>query len=245
MLEGGWHSGLSVLLLGFGIGMQHALEADHVAAVSSIASKETSMRRIVALGAFWGLGHTLTLMLFAGGAIAFGLTIDGPVAGWLELLVGLMLVGLGGHAVGALIRERIHFHTHRHTDGTRHWHAHSHRDETSPHNSSGHAHVHRRDIPMRSLFIGMVHGMAGSSALVVVTAATVGSVALGLGYVFLFGVGSIFGMAMLSTIIAVPFSWSARALGWANGCLRSGVGVATVILGIVIVMQNLPVVAGV
>ncbi len=254
MIEGWWDGGLGVLLLGLVIGMQHALEADHIAAVSIIAARETSVRRIVTHGAVWGLGHTVTLMAVAGGAVAFGLALNDALAGWLELLVGLMLVSLGVHLGVRLVRERIHFHRHRHLDGTTHWHAHSHRGEHVPHDPRRHDHDHPRrlsirglpvrSLPIRSLMVGMMHGMAGSAVLLVVTAASVASVPLGLGYVLLFGAGSIFGMAALSAVIAVPLAWSARALTWGNRALQSGVGLATVILGVFVVQESLRSLAG-
>ena len=239
MIEGVWGDGLGVLLLGLVIGMQHALESDHVAAVSSIAARETSVRRIVTHGAVWGLGHTVTLMAVAGGTIALGLAVTQALAEWLELLVGVMLIGLGAHLIVALVRERVHFHRHGHEDGTTHFHAHSHRGEDAPHDPRRHDHGHPRGFPVRTLLIGMMHGMAGSAALLVFAATTVGSVPLGLGFVMVFGVGSIVGMAALSAVIAVPLTWSARALTWANGGLQSAIGLATVTLGVLIVDKSL------
>jgi hypothetical protein len=245
MIEGGLDGGLSVLLLGLGIGMQHALEADHIAAVSSIAAKETSVSRVVTHGVVWGLGHTATLVVVAGGAVAFGLAINDRLAGWLELLVGVMLIGLGAHVVATLVRERIHVHGHSHKDGTLHWHAHSHRGENGMHDPRRHMHGHRRRLPVRTLLVGMMHGVAGSAALLVLTAASVRSAALGAGLILLFGVGSILGMAALSTIIAVPLAWSARALTWANGCLQGAIGAGTVTLGIIVVDESVRTVASV
>jgi hypothetical protein len=244
MIEGWWDGGLSVLLLGLVIGMQHALEADHVAAVSSIAARQKSVRRIVAHGAVWGLGHTVTLMLVAGGAVLFGLAIHESVAGWLEALVGVMLVGLGAHVVVALARERIHFHRHGHTDGTAHFHAHSHKGEGAAHDPRRHDHGHPRGLPVRTLLVGMMHGMAGSAALLVLTAATVGSAPLGLGYIALFGIGSVLGMAALSAVIAVPLTWSARALTWANGTLQGAIGLATIVLGVMVIDESIPALVG-
>ena len=244
MIETGWGGGLGVLLLGLVIGMQHALEADHVAAVSSIAAGQSSVRRIVAHGAVWGLGHTVTLMAVAGGAVAFGAAISDALASWLELLVGLMLIGLGARLVTALVRERVHFHRHRHADGKVHWHAHSHAGVTTPHDPHRHEHHHPRGLPVSTLLVGVMHGMAGSAALLVLTAASVASVPLGLGYVVVFGIGSVIGMAALSAVIAVPLSWSARALTWANGAAQSAIGLATIILGVLVASESLRGLAG-
>ncbi len=244
MIEGLWDGGAGVLLLGLVIGMQHALEADHVAAVSSIAARQKSVRRIVTHGAVWGVGHTVTLMLVAGGAVLFGLVIHDSLASWLEALVGVMLVGLGAHVVVTLVRERIHFHRHGHDDGSAHFHAHSHKGEATAHDPRHHDHEHPRGLPVRTLLVGMMHGMAGSAALLVLTAATVGSAPLGLGYIALFGVGSVLGMAALSAVIAVPLTWSARALTWANGGLQAAIGVATIVLGGVVINESLSGVLG-
>jgi len=230
--------GAGILLLGLLIGMQHALEADHVAAVSSIAARQKSVRSIVTHGAVWGVGHTVTLMLVAGSAIGLGLAIKESLASWLELLVGVMLVGLGANVVYLLIRERVHFHRHRHNDGTVHFHAHSHKGQAAPHDAEQHEHGHERKIPIRSLLVGMMHGMAGSAALIVLTATSVDSAPLGVGYVLLFGLGSVAGMAALSAVIAIPLTWSARALTWANGGLQGGIGTATIVLGVMVVMES-------
>src|ERR1700694_4799561 len=114
-----------VLGLGFLLGMQHALEADHIAAVSSIAARRTDIRDIVKHGLAGGLGHTLTLFVFAGAAILLGHAIPEQLARPMETAVGIMLVGLGAHVLWRLWRERVHFHQHCHGDGTVHMHAHS------------------------------------------------------------------------------------------------------------------------
>ena len=228
----------SVLFLGLLIGMQHALEADHIAAVTSIAARETTLKRAVTHGAAWGLGHTLTLMAVAGGVVVLGTTIDAQIAAYLEAVVGVMLIGLGGHLLYRLWRDRIHFHVHRHTGGAAHFHAHSHKGEAQAHKKSSHDHTHPRRLPVRTVLVGMMHGLAGSAALLILTASTIDSPALGLIYIALFGIGSIAGMAALSAVIAVPMSYSARFVTWANRSLQAGVAVATAGLGIWIVIQS-------
>src|SRR5205085_1625204 len=131
-----------VLGLGFLLGMQHALEADHIAAVSSIAARRSEVGDIVRHGLTWGLGHTLTLFAFAGAAILLGHAIPEELARPIESAVGIMLIGLGAHVLWRLWRDRVHFHLHAHGDGTRHIHVHSHANETVPHRHSAHAHEH-------------------------------------------------------------------------------------------------------
>ncbi len=224
----------SILFLGFFIGMHHALEADHVAAVASISSGERSVRRIVKHGVVWGMGHTLTLLVFGGGAVLLGAAMPETLAQGLETAVGFMLIFLGGHVLLRLARERVHFHIHRHHDGVTHLHVHSHLGEQRRHDRDHHEHEHPGRLPLRTLLIGMMHGMAGSAALLVLTAASVGSAPLGLLYVALFGAGSIIGMAALSAAIAVPLAYTAKTLTWGNWTLQGMVGLGTVILGSVV-----------
>ncbi len=219
-----------ILGLGFLLGMQHALEADHIAAVSSIAARRTHVGDIVRHGLTWGLGHTLTLFVFAGAAILLGHAIPEYLARPLETAVGIMLVGLGAHVLWRLWRDRVHFHRHGHGDGTVHIHAHSHAGEPVPHTRAIHAHSH--GFRWRTLLVGLMHGMAGSAALLVLAVSKASSPAVGLGYVALFGIGSMVGMGALSTVIAVPLAVSARWLTWANSGLQGAVGVITIAIGI-------------
>ena len=219
-----------ILGLGFLLGMQHALEADHIAAVSSIAARRSEVNDIVKHGLTWGLGHTLTLFAFAGAAILLGHAIPETLARPLETAVGVMLVGLGAHLWWRLWRDRVHFHGHRHDDGTVHLHAHSHAGESVPHASAPHAHAH--GFRWRTLMVGLMHGMAGSAALLVLTVTQAPSAAAGLGYVALFGIGSMIGMGLLSTVIAVPIAISARWLTFANSGLQAAVGLVTIAIGV-------------
>src|SRR5690242_8103751 len=212
---------LGILSLGLLLGMQHALEADHIAAVSSIAARRSDVTDIVKHGLTWGLGHTLTLFAFAGIALLFGSAFPEGLARPLETAVGIMLVGLGTHLLWRLWRDRVHFHRHRHDDGTVHVHAHSHAGETVPHARAPHLHAH--GFRWRTLLVGLMHGMAGSAALLVLTAAQAPSPLIGLGSIALFGIGSMLGMGLLSSAIALPIAWSARFLTLANTALQGAV----------------------
>jgi ABC-type nickel/cobalt efflux system permease component RcnA len=218
-----------VLGLGFLLGMQHALEADHIAAVSSIAARRTDVRDIVGHGLTWGLGHTLTLFIFAGVAIVLGHAIPQQLARPLESAVGLMLIGLGIHVLWRLWRDRVHFHRHKHDDGTEHIHVHSHANEAIPHQRS--AHLHQHSFRWRTLLVGLMHGMAGSAALLVLAISQVASPAFAMFYILLFGVGSMVGMGALSIVIAIPLAVSARWLTWANRGLQGSVGSITIAIG--------------
>ena len=227
---------LAILGLGFLLGMQHALEADHIAAVSSIAARRTEIGDIVKHGLTWGLGHTLTLFLFAGVALLLGHAIPENWSSPLEAAVGIMLVGLGGHLLWRLARDRVHFHRHTHSDGTVHLHAHSHAGDERSHERSGHEHVH--GFRWRTLLVGLMHGMAGSAALLMLTISQAPSAALGLLYVALFGIGSMIGMGALSTVIAVPLAVSARWLTFANRTLQGAVALVTIAIGLRTIVET-------
>jgi hypothetical protein len=226
-----------ILGLGFLLGLQHALEADHIAAVSSIAARRTHVGDIVRHGLTWGLGHTITLFAFAGAAILLGRAIPESLGRPLEAAVGLMLVGLGAHVWWRLWRDRVHFHAHAHGDGTVHIHAHSHAGETRPHARAAHEHAH--GFRWRTLLVGLMHGMAGSAALLLLAVSQASSPAIGLGYVALFGVGSMIGMGALSMVIAVPLAVSARWLSWVNSALQGAVGIVTVAIGLTTLAETM------
>lgn len=231
-----------ILGLGFLLGMQHALEADHIAAVSSIAARRSDISDIVKHGLTWGLGHTLTLFAFAGAAILLGHAIPETWSRPLETAVGIMLVGLGAHVLWRLWRDRVHFHRHSHGDGTVHVHAHSHAGEAAkqavPHARARHEHAHEHGFRWRTLLVGLMHGMAGSAALLVLAVSQASSPAIGLLYVALFGIGSMIGMGALSSLIAVPLAVSARWLTVANRGLQGAVGVVTIAIGVMTIVQT-------
>ncbi len=219
-----------VLVLGLLVGMRHALEADHLAAVAALVSRGRSLKSALRLGAAWGLGHTLTL--FTAGAVV--LSLDGvmpeQIARIFEFAVGLMLAALGLDLLRRLVAARVHFHVHRHGDGTVHFHAHSHAREGN-HAVSRHDHVHARGLSLRALAVGLMHGLAGSAALILLTAGQIESFVWALSYLALFGVGSMIGMAALSVVIALPLQRLGRSLSWAHNTLGATVGFATLGLG--------------
>jgi ABC-type nickel/cobalt efflux system permease component RcnA len=214
------------------------MEADHVAAVSSVVSRRQGLRTISMHGAIWGIGHTLTLLVVAGGCLLMKTSLSDAVADRLEFGVGLMLVALGLHVLWRLWKDRVHFGTHRHGDGTQHMHAHSHRHDTHRHEHSRHDHEHPAGMPWRTLLIGTMHGMAGSAALVVLAATNITSAPAALLYVLLFGVGSIVGMALLSAVIAVPLTWTARSLTAANRVLQAVIGAITIGVGAHVIYEK-------
>jgi len=226
---------ISIIVLGFLIGMQHALEADHIAAVASLATRNRSVKETVRQGVSWGLGHALTLFLFGGLVVVMDTVVPERFAQWLELAVGVMLVLLGLDVLRRLIRERIHFHSHTHGN-TLHFHAHSHKPDQD-HDSDPHYHEHPGRFPLRALLVGIMHGMAGSAALIILALNSVTSIAQGLGYIAMFGIGSILGMAVLAVVISLPLRYTSRSLTWAHNGLKAMVGLVTIGLGCALIYE--------
>jgi len=204
---------LPILGLGFVIGLSHALEADHLAAVASLASRLSKPGEIVKHGLTWGLGHTLTLLALGGVAFWLGRAIPDSLARLLEFAVGAMLFLLGAHVLWRLQRAGAHGHVHPPAGSPFRW---------------------------RTLLVGLMHGMAGSAALLLLAVAQVREPLRGLGYILVFGVGSMVGMGLLSAAIAVPLSLSARFIAWANRGLQLAIGLGTACLGVFTMLSHLP-----
>lgn len=226
----------SVLILGLLLGLQHAVEADHLAAVASLTTRDSNLRDAARQGTAWGLGHSLTLLLFGGTVLLIDGVIGERMSLLLESAVGLMLILLGADVLWRLWRKRVHFHVHSHDTET-HFHAHSHSSLVS-HAADPHQHRHKRKLPLRSLIVGMVHGMAGSAALIVFALGSVQSIWEGLAYIAIFGIGSIVGMTALAVSISLPLRWSARSLTWVHNGLTAVLGLFTVALGAVLLQQT-------
>jgi ABC-type nickel/cobalt efflux system permease component RcnA len=216
---------ISLILLGFMLGLRHAMEADHVAAVASLAAGRQSFLSVAGRAALWGCGHTLTLFFAAAMVLVAGVPFPAGAEWWLELVVALMLVVLGGDVIRRAIRDRIHVHTHAHVDGSVHWHAHRHIAAARETHAHGHG-------PIKPLVVGMVHGLAGSAALLLLVLDRVGgdSWVLGMGYVLMFGVGSIVGMTSLSLIIALPFRIGSPSQRWQTA-VSAVTGLVTLSIG--------------
>ena len=226
----------SILLVGLLLGMQHATEADHLAAVATLATRQGSLGQTVRQGVAWGVGHALTLMLFGGAVLLLGQVISPGLEQALETAVGVMLVLLGADVLRRLVRDRIHFHVHRHGPQVAHVHAHSHRGE-GPHAESAHRHAHRPRWPLRALAVGMMHGLAGSAALVVLALQALPTAGLGFAYIGLFGLGSIAGMALLSAAVAVPLRLSSRHLTGVHRTMTGLVGAGSCVLGGLMIVE--------
>ena len=200
-------------LLGLLLGMRHALEPDHLAAVSTLVASERSARRGALLGLYWGLGHSAALFGVGGVLAVLHRQMPPRAADGFELLVAAMLVALGVRAMRAALRPHDDAHDHAH--------------------AGAHAHARRpaRGFAARSLVVGLVHGTAGSGALTALVVAELPSTVSRLAYVALFGAGSIAGMALLSGLAGWPLARLGRS-GRAATALAAATGAISTVAGL-------------
>ena len=228
---------LTLFSLSFVLGMRHALEADHAAAVASLALRNHSMSQTLKQGLAWGMGHTMTLLVFSSVVLLLGIVIPARFAQGLEFGVGLMLVGLGLDVMRRLRQEQMHVHLHQHPDRPPHVHVHSHKGEARlP--PAPHEHSHPHGFPFRALLVGLMHGMAGSAALILLTLNATISPGQAVGYILVFGLGSMLGMGVLSVVMAIPLWYSAHSLTRIHRGLQTCVGIGTTFLGLAVIYQN-------
>lgn len=203
--QGGPLSTMSLFAIGLVFGLKHAIEADHLAAVSAIVSERKSLLSSSLVGGLWGIGHTIALLIAGFVVLLLRVEIGAGTARALEFCVALMLIGLGVNALRSLARGgKIHLHAHQH-GSLAHQHPHVHDGE---HDSDADAH-HGLGLNARPLLVGMLHGLAGSAALMLLVLSTVSSRLAGLGYIVVFGVGSIGGMLVMSALVSLPIQITA------------------------------------
>jgi len=237
--------------LGFLLGMRHAMDPDHVVAVSTIVAKSRRFGVSWLLGALWGLGHTLTIFVVGGAIILLKAQVPARLGLGLEFAVGLVLVVLG--AANLAGRRTWPF-----SDGG-HSHEHGHEGEHGHHPPFGppkpEAHIHPHGHPrglawleraaleaggpqmLRAFAVGIVHGLAGSAAVALLVLASIPSAAGGLAYLLVFGAGTLAGMMVLSAAMEGAFLWVGRRLQFRPWVL-SGTGLVSVLLGLYIMYQT-------
>jgi high-affinity nickel permease len=225
---------LAVLSLGFFLGMRHATDPDHVIAVTTIITRQRSIGGAAAIGAVWGVGHTLTILAVGSGIIVFGWVIPPRLGLSMEWTVGVMLVLLGFMNLRGIIPRSKHVHAHAHEHGDYvHTHVHGHEPE---------AHSHAPDATplgwldrhfgalgayryVRPLIVGIVHGLAGSAAVALLVLTTIHEPGLAVFYLLIFGLGTIVGMMLMTMVISLPFGWvSPRGLRVASGAISLAFG---------------------
>ena len=239
---------ISIVALGFFLGMRHATDPDHVIAVTTIVSRQNSIRHAALIGVLWGLGHTITILAVGSAIILFGIVIPPRVGLSMELSVGVMLVLLGVLNLSGIMRwitetlTPMHVGPHSHPHGQEeffHSHSHdydsenqSHMENTTPmgwmNRTLGSLGMYQ---VLRPLAVGLVHGLAGSAAVALLVLTTIRVATWAVLYLLVFGVGTVAGMMLITAAIAVPFKVSGirfarlnRGLGLASGLVSLGFG---------------------
>ena len=258
---------LPVVVVGFFLGMLHATDADHVIAVSTIVSRQGNLKSAASIGVMWGVGHTVTVFLVGGAIILFSLVIPPRLGLAMEFTVALMLIALGVftlRGVSRWVRENMfpapdgrfpghdhaaarpgaHLHPHVHGDYVHvHVHGHGTQDHGHPEGATPQAWLDRHLSglsayrALRPLAIGVVHGMAGSAAIALLILAQIREPLWGLAYLLLFGVGTIAGMMLITTAIALPFAYSLQRLPNLNLWMRLAAGLLSLGLGLYLAYQ--------
>ncbi|WP_455197921.1 HoxN/HupN/NixA family nickel/cobalt transporter [Kaarinaea lacus] len=228
---------VAVLSLAFGLGLIHALDADHIMAVSGLSARRPRLKDCLQFGLRWAVGHGLSLLLIGGSVLLLGMAIPESLSHVAELMVGVVLIGIGLWVIRDLVSRRAHIHFHEH-DGIphhAHWHVHDERSNHAAHNKQSHRHEHS------AVMVGVLHGTAGSAPLLALIplAKLGGSPWLGMGYLLLFGVGVIVSMLTFSGLLGVTFRWLSR---WGNRTvvfIRSGVAISSISFGSVLLYSGL------
>ncbi len=232
---------LTILMVGFVLGMAHALEVDHLAAVVSFSVRGKSAREILKLGVSWGLGHTITLLLTVVPLFLLGLVISETLEARLEAFVGAVLVFLGLRLIWRLWKDRVHVHVHTHDDGIQHLHVHSHKDEHRAHLQSddAHTHTHKSVVSWPSMLVGLVHGVAGSAALLLYVNDAIQDKWMVVPLVLLFGIGSVLGMALVSQIVVIPLKLARMGKAWIFPALQHVAALAAITIGAIFIFNGL------
>jgi hypothetical protein len=201
-------SALSAALLGFLLGLKHATDADHVVAITTIVARERTFRRAAWIGGLWGIGHSLTVFVVGGALVIFRFAMPPRLGLSLEFGVAIMLILLGFNNLRPGAGARARSHGH-------------------PVKFNG----------LRPLLIGVVHGLAGSAAAAILVLAAIPQTSLALGYLFIFGVGTIGGMTLITAILAVPSVYAADRVVRLQHGIRLAAGALSLAFGLFVARE--------
>jgi hypothetical protein len=260
-------SALLILGVGFFLGIRHATDPDHVVAVSTIISRERSIGRAGWIGALWGVGHTITILIVGASIIVFGFAVPPRLGLALEFSVALMLILLGVLNLSGAMRwishklspthpspiHPSHAHTDHHGDHSHvhfhgaHLHAHAHSHEGgAEHHASEVDPPHWLRAPfiklgwfhsLRPLLVGIVHGLAGSAAIALLVLGTIRDPRWAILYLLIFGAGTIAGMMLLTLAFAVPYTFAGNRFTWMSRAMVTGTGILSLVFGAAVALH--------
>ena len=251
-------SPLDVLVLGFLLGLRHALDPDHLVAVTTVVSEYRNPLRAIWVGVSWGLGHTTTLFLVGVVLLVAKVSMPARLAAAFEFVVGLVLVALGAQILWGLRRKRVHLHPHEH-GAEPHLHFHSHAGTAShshhqlrwnnwaqfliagiipgEHDEAGLRKSLKPFFRLKSYVVGTVHGLAGSATLMLLVLASLESRWVGVWYILLFGLGSVVAMGLATVFLSMPFSATAR-LGWLHRLVQAATAAFSIAFGLFLIYES-------
>ena len=212
------------LLIAFFLGLIHSFEPDHMAAVSSIIARQKKHSFFNFVGTFWGLGHTLTLMVVGFSLLFLKITLSETIVQSFEFIVALMIIVLGFFTIKDLYKSKNHSHIHVHNN-TPHIHSHSHKE------SSKHLHIHQ------SLISGIIHGLAGTASILILTLTTVKSSISGVFFIMVFGIGSLVGMTLVSIIFSNLYLFTEKINTKLNYYLKFFTACFSIVFGIILMVR--------
>jgi high-affinity nickel-transport protein len=211
----------SLLVLGFVLGLRHATDADHVVAVGAITSRERSLRAALWIGAWWGLGHALTVLVVGGAIVLFGLVIPPRVGLGMEFSVALVLIVLGVLNLRGAVN-----HLHQTAQGV------SEHPVPAPLSATGARASVVQSGALRAVGVGIVHGLAGSASVALLVLASITDARLALLYLAVFGVGTLLGMMTLTSALALPVALAAERFERVHRGLARAAGLFSVAFGL-------------
>lgn len=224
----------SLLFLAFSLGMLHALDADHIIAVSSLSSQKPDRKKSIVYCSRWALGHAGALLSIGSAVIFLGMAIPEQLSEIAESLVGVVLILLGVYVLWDMYRKGVHLHFHHHDGMNNHAHWHSHQHDNSIHENKRHKHSHA------PIFVGILHGTAGSAPLLaLLPLSKMTSPWLGFSYLLLFGVGVFLSMLLFGGLLGQVFSWMNRWGNYFINGLRVLVSIISISYGVTLTMAVL------
>ena len=253
---------LAIAFLGLVLGMRHATDPDHVIAITTILSRERRLSVATRIGIVWGLGHTLAVLIVGAAIIVFKVAIPARLGLSMEFAVAIVLILLGVGSTTSLIRDAfnrvrgsessvdegliVHAHAHSHGDAI-HSHPHVHADAHGRAEEVSHQN-HRVDadaLPplsarrplLRSFGVGLVHGLAGSAAIALLVLSAIPDALWATLYLAIFCLGTVVGMAAITTAIATPFMVASRRASWIHQGLVTGSGLLSFGFGLFLAYQ--------